>query len=204
YELRFPSQFRQTVLRIPIQALRERISNIERLTATPLSRKNPLAKLAFDYLAGLAGIGDSVDVESKRRLARQGLDLLATVMGEHCKGMVHPSARRTSLLYRIKDYLRANYADSQISLTSVARAYGVSPRYISSLFQDEQTSFGRFLLDLRLQCCAEQLRSNTQQSVLISIIAYRSGFTDMAYFSRVFKARFGACASDFRHRNSVE
>lgn len=199
YELRFCGDFRQTVLQIPYQVLRERISNIEQLTALSLSRKDPVARLAFDYLTGLAGIDDSIDVETRRRLTHQGLDLLATVLAERGKGIVQPSARRTSLLYRIKNHVRANLADSDLSLAGVAGTFGVTSRYINSLFQDERTSFGRFLLSTRLQACADQLRSHSQQGVLISTLAYRSGFTDMTYFSRVFKARFGCSARDFRH-----
>ncbi|KTC43662.1 AraC family transcriptional regulator [Pseudomonas sp. ABAC61] len=199
YELRFCGDFHQTVLQVPYQALRERISNIEQLTALALSRKDPVARLAFDYLTGLARLDDDISIESRRRLTQQGLDLLATALAERGKGIIQPSTRRTALLYRIKNHVRANLADSELSLTGVAAAFGVTPRYINSLFQDEQASFGRFLLGARLQACAEQLRSNAQQSALISTLAYRSGFTDMAYFSRVFKARFGCSARDFRH-----
>ncbi|WMN17049.1 MULTISPECIES: helix-turn-helix domain-containing protein [Pseudomonas] len=199
YELHFSGSFRQTVLQVPCQALRERIGNIEQLTALALSRKDPVARLAFDYLTGLARLDDSVSSESRRQLTQQGLDLLATALAERGKGIVQPSVRRTSLLYRIKRHVRANLADSELSLTGVAGAFGVTPRYINSLFQDEQTSFGRFLLDIRLQACADQLGSLSQRTALISTLAYRSGFTDMAYFSRVFKARFGCSARDFRH-----
>ncbi|WP_409302473.1 helix-turn-helix domain-containing protein [Pseudomonas sp. KCJK8993] len=199
YELRFSGDFRQTVLQVPHQALRERISNIERLTALTLSRKDPVACLAFDYLSGLARLDDSVSSESRRRLSHQGLDLLATALAERGRGIAQPSARRTALLYRLKDHVRANLADSELSLASVAGTFGITPRYVNSLFQDEQTSFGRFLLDIRLQACADQLGSLSQRTALISTLAYRAGFTDMAYFSRVFKARFGCSARDFRH-----
>lgn len=198
YELQFSGTFSQTVLQIPYRALRERICNIERLTALTLSRKDPVARLAFDYLAGLAALEDHTNSDAQRRLANQGLDLLAMVLGERTKDVPQPTNHRTSLLYRIKRHIRLHLVDSDLSLAKVASAFSVTPRYINSLFQDEQLSFGRFLLGERLQACACLLRDPAQQAEAISTVAYRAGFTDMAYFSRVFKARYGASPRDFR------
>jgi AraC-like DNA-binding protein len=195
----FPDNVHLTVLQIPMSALRGRIDSVESLTAVGLSRKDPVARLAFDFLAGLIELDDNIDIEIRSRLANQGLDLLSMALAERCKGMVLPSLPRSSLLYRIKRYVLANLADSEMSLTRVACCFGVTPRYINDLFQDEQTSFGRFLLGSRLELCANQLASSAQQAVPISTLAYRSGFSDMAHFSRVFKARFGTTARDYRH-----
>lgn len=198
YELKFSGAFSQTVLQIPHRALRERICNIERLTAMTLSRKDPIARLAFDYLAGLATLSGEISGESQRRLGHQGLDLLAMVLGERSKGVPQATGHRTALLYRIKQHVRSHLADSDLSLASVAGVFAVTPRYINSLFQDDGLSFGRFVLGERLQACANQLQDPAQQALAISTVAYRAGFIDMAYFSRVFKARYGTTARGFR------
>ena len=194
-----PSYVHETVVQIPHSALRERISSCENLTATRLSRKDPVARLAFDYLVGLTALDESVDLETRRRLANQGIDLISMALAERFKGMLLPSVQRSSLLYRIKCHVRENLTDSEMTLTRVASFFGVTPRYINNLFQDEQTSFGRFLLSSRLEACANQLRNSSQQNLAISTLAYAFGFSDMAHFSRVFKARFGVTAREFRH-----
>ncbi|MFH7495422.1 AraC family transcriptional regulator, partial [Pseudomonas syringae pv. tagetis] len=66
-------------------------------------------------------------------------------------------SRRSGLLLRIKDHMQANLSDTALSLDSVSARLGVSTRYISSLFQDEENSFGRYLLASRLQRCATAL-----------------------------------------------
>lgn len=204
YELRFSGAFSQTVLQIPHRALRERICNIERLTALTLSRKDPVARLAFDYMAGLAGLEGHISSDTQTRLACQGLDLLAMVLGEHGKHLPQSTAHRTAMLYRIKRHIRTHLADTDLSLTTVASAFAVTPRYINSLFQDEALSFGRFVLGERLQACANQLCDPAKQTMAISTVAYRAGFIDMAYFSRVFKARYGSTARAFRETHITE
>lgn len=198
YELRFSGSFSQTVLQIPYRALRERICNIERMTALALSQKNPIVRLAFGYLAGLAALNAETHAEAQQRLAYQGLDLLAVALGEFSSNAIQPTTHRTALLYRIKRYVRNHLGDPELALATVAGAFAVTPRYINSLFQDEGLSFGRFLLSERLQACASQLRDPAQQALAISTVAYRAGFVDMAYFSRVFKARYKVTARDFR------
>ncbi|TRN65696.1 helix-turn-helix domain-containing protein, partial [Pseudomonas syringae] len=131
------------------------------------------------------------------RITEQGLDLLAMALSERVEGQAQGS-RRSGLLLRIKDHIQANLADTKLSLASVSVRFGVSTRYISSLFQDEQTSFGRYLLASRLQRCASDLREPLLANRQISEIAWRWGFSDVGYFSRVFRQRFGVPARQYR------
>lgn len=197
YQLRFEGAFRQTVVQIPRASLQRRLGNIEYLTALPLSRKNPLDRLVFDFFSGLSHLdGQSSGVQ--HRLAEQGMDLLAIALSERGKGQALPGSRRNALLFRIKDYVSANLADTDLSLGTVSAHFGISSRYVNSMFQQEQTSFGRHLLATRLQCCARDLREPSLAGTQINEIAYRWGFTDMAYFSRVFRARYERSAREYR------
>lgn len=200
YELHFDGAFRQTVVQIPRASLHQRLGNIEYLTALPLSRNNPLDRLVFDFFAGLSRLDGQLAEAQQLRLAEQGLDLLAMALCERGKGQVQSGSRRTALLFRIKDHIQARLADSDLSLGGVSAHFGISSRYTNSLFQQEQTSFGRYLLAARLQRCARDLREPALAGAQISEIAYRWGFSDMAYFSRVFKARFDCSARDYRRR----
>ncbi|MGO4003376.1 helix-turn-helix domain-containing protein [Pseudomonas fluorescens] len=198
YVLHFDGAFQQTVVQIPRKILSCRLSNIEYLTAMAMSRNNPLEKLVFEYFSGLMSLDSRLTPTQKSRLADQGLDLLAMALSERGKGQVPNSSRRTALLFRIKDYIQQNLGDNEFCLAQVSQFFGISARYINSLFQEEDTSFGRYLLAARLQHCAYSLRDAALSQARISDIAYRWGFSDMAYFSRVFKVRYGQSARDFR------
>lgn len=197
YQLHFDGAFRQTVVQIPRHRLQQRLCNLEYLTALPMSRNNPLDRLVFDFLTGLSGLEDRMAEAQQTRLVDQGLDLLAMALSERVKGDI-PGPRRSALLLRLKDDIQTRLGDSELSLASVSARFGISVRYINSLFQEEQTSFGRYLLASRLQRCARDLREPLLGKRQISEIAYRWGFSDMAYFSRVFRKAHGMTARDYR------
>lgn len=203
YVLNFDSAFQQTVVQIPRKLLSCRLSNIEYLTALAMSRNNPLDKLVFDYFCGLMSLTQRLTPDQQTRLTDKGLDLLAMALSERASGQVPKGSKRVALLFRIKDYIQQNLRDSEFCQAQVCQYFGVSARYINSLFQQEQTSFGRYLLATRLQQCADALRDTALSQARISDIAYRWGFNDMAYFSRVFKARYGQSAREFRQEPKV-
>ncbi|KPX46640.1 AraC family transcriptional regulator [Pseudomonas syringae pv. helianthi] len=197
YRLHFDSAFRQTVVQIPRNSLQQRLCNLEYLTALSMSRDNPLNGLVFDFFTGLAALENRVDATQQMRITEQGLDLLAMALSERVKGQIQGS-RRSGLLLCIKDHIQANLSDTALSLDSVSARFGVSTRYISSLFQDEETSFGRYLLASRLQRCATDLREPLLVNRQIGEIAWRWGFSDVAHFSRVFRQQYGMPARAYR------
>lgn len=198
YQLHFSGAFRQTVVQMPRTSLQQRFGNIEYVTALALSRNNPLDRLVFDFFSGLSLLDGQLADSQQHRLAEQGIDLLAMALAERGKGQVLPGARRNALLFRIKDHIQSRLVDPDLSLTSVSEQFGISARYVNTLFQQEQTSFGRYLLSTRLQHCARDLREPALAGARVSEIAYRWGFNDIAHFSRVFKARYEMSAREYR------
>lgn len=198
YRLHFDGAFHQTVVQIPRASLQQRLGNLEYLTALPMSRTNPFERLAFDFLLGLSGLDGQLDEPQRLRLGGQGLDLLAMALSERGKSVLTQGSRRTALLFRIKDYVQARLGNAEMDLAEVSAHFGITSRYVNSLFQQEETSFGRYVLVSRLQACARDLREPALARRQIGEIAYRWGFGDMAYFCRVFKGQFGVAAREYR------
>lgn len=198
YRLLFDGAFRQTVVQIPRASLQRRLGNLEYLTALPLSRNNPLERLVFDFFSGLAALDGQLPGDQQMRLGDQGLDLLAMALAERGRQQAPQGSRRTALLFRIKDHVQAHLGSAELSLAGVSACFGISSRYVNSLFQQEQTSFGRYLLASRLQRCARDLRDPALATRQVSEIAYRWGFSDMAHFSRVFRAQYGQPPREYR------
>ncbi|QKZ05451.1 helix-turn-helix domain-containing protein [Pseudomonas eucalypticola] len=200
YRLHFDGAFRQTVVQIPRASLQRRLGNLEYLTALPMSRNHPLQRLAADFLLGLGALEDQLPSAQQVCLGEQGLDLLAMALFQRGQeqGAVAGSARCTALLLRIKDYVKAHLGDAELNVAAVSACFGVTPRYVNRLFQQEQTSFGRYLLLSRLQRCARDLRDPALAARQISEIAYRWGFVDMAHFSRAFRTRFETTPREYR------
>lgn len=200
YELLFNDDFTQIILQVPRLQLTQRVGPIANITATTFTPKHPLEKLTSDFLRGVSQLAGHVSPETAYQLMNQGLDLLAISMTERMASAApSPSSHRSAIGLRIKAYIEAHLGDPELSLAQLASALGLSPRYITDLLSDDQTSFRRYLLDRRLEQSRRCLASSKQSNLHISEIAFSWGFNDLAHFSRAFKQRFGLSPREWRY-----
>lgn len=86
-------------------------------------------------------------------------------------------------------YIRENFA-SDITLSSLAKRFSVSPEHFSRMFKKETgLGFSKYLNSLRLQHAEQLLKSESRQSV--TDVAQICGFEDSNYFSKKFKEAYG-------------
>lgn len=100
-------------------------------------------------------------------------------------------------LAAIKAAIAANLSNNTFSIADVARLQGVSPRAIQKRLQRTGTTFSRYLLERRLDAAKDALMLR-QGEASITQLAYDFGFDDPAYFSRVFRKRYGLRPSELR------
>jgi AraC-like DNA-binding protein len=74
----------------------------------------------------------------------------------------------------------------------------MTPRYVHLLLEETGRSFSEHVLDRRLCLSQCLLTDPNRASVKISNIAFECGFTDLSYFNRTFRRRFGATPSEMR------
>ena len=92
-------------------------------------------------------------------------------------------------------YMSANYAQP-LTLETVAREVGLSPNYLSRLFQESVgVGFREQLNRIRIEE-SKQLLLNTDYS--LADIALAMGFVDQSYFCKVFKRIVGLTPGKFR------
>lgn len=111
--------------------------------------------------------------------------------------LVSERSRSTrSFVRRAEEYVRANYADAELSLDQICEYLGVSNSYFSTVFKKETgKSFVGYLTDYRMEQALRMLTETDEKSY---IIAQNVGYTDSNYFSYVFKRRFGVSPSKYR------
>jgi YesN/AraC family two-component response regulator len=86
-------------------------------------------------------------------------------------------------------YIRENFS-SDISLSSIAEMFSVSPEHFSRLFKKETgLGFSKYLNSLRLQYAEQFLKNSEGRS--ITEVAEICGFEDSNYFSKKFKEVYG-------------
>ena len=109
-----------------------------------------------------------------------------------------PRARFQKILPAV-DYINTHFTGGDIRTEKLAALSGVSVRYFNKLFA---VYFGvsprEYIIRLRLDA-AQNLLSSTVQTV--SEIASACGFTDVYYFSKVFRKLTGMTPSEYRKAN---
>src|SRR5262249_3372422 len=99
---------------------------------------------------------------------------------------------------RTKAWILLNRGSPARALTTIAANHGLSTRYIQHLFELSGESFTGFVLEQRLLSAHRLLREPKSRWRKISDVAAGVGFSDISYFNRAFRARFGATPIEVR------
>lgn len=127
----------------------------------------------------------------ERELAQQAIELSLRRYELHEVGS-RPSER---LMSNVVNYVRANFT-GDLSLGSVARAFDVSPFYLSHLFRREQgCTFLAYVRSVRIGA-AQQLLADTEDPV--AVVAERVGFRSLKTFRNVFRKTVGVSPTWYR------
>ncbi len=112
---------------------------------------------------------------------------------------VCPAPRNTnSYVDDAISFIKEHY-NEPISQETVAEKLGISTGYLSTLFkQSLNTRFVDFLNTVRIEKACSYL---TQNSLKTYEIAYKVGFNDEKYFSRVFKKVKGVSPMEYKKQN---
>ena len=96
-------------------------------------------------------------------------------------------------------FCREHLHDADLSAQHAADHIGISVRTLHARFRQIGQTFGRWLLEQRLQGCRAALRDPRQRTRQISQIAYAWGFNDLSYFNKAFRARFNTTPRAWRN-----
>lgn len=97
-----------------------------------------------------------------------------------------------------EEYMRENYYEN-LTLAGVAEKVGITPGYLSTLFSQKiNKKFVDYLNELRVEHACTYLMQNYLKTYEI---AYKVGFRDEKYFSKVFKKIMGQSPSEYRKKN---
>jgi AraC-like DNA-binding protein len=188
-------------IRIPPKILAASCRNIEDMIARPLDGTGELGRLILNQIETAQRFGPKLDAVANYMIAQHLLDLVALCL--RADGDLAHLARRRGLARARLDAVRADIlrriGASDVSLAQIAAGHRLSTRYIQHLFEQAGTSFTEFVLDQRLRLAHRMLREPQERWRKISDIAMAAGFSDVSYFNRAFKARYGATPSEVRN-----
>jgi Response regulator containing CheY-like receiver domain and AraC-type DNA-binding domain len=153
-----------------------------------------LSKLYADYMPHL----DIVQKVYSLKTSEQVYEYFDILLNEVTK--INEASRLSgveSSFAQIKQYIESNYAKSTLSLEDLANELGYSVSYISAILKKNNTSFTKYLTDVRMDKAKVLLADNN--SKLIAIAA-SVGYEDPYYFSHCFKKYFGVSPIEYRKK----
>lgn len=95
---------------------------------------------------------------------------------------------------QIIQYLRENFTDSNINLTSVAQHFGFNPSYLSRKFKQET---GKSFVEFLIKCRMERAIALARTSEKMFCTANAVGIPDPNYFGRCFKKYTGMSYTEY-------
>lgn len=112
--------------------------------------------------------------------------------------MEEASGEKNRLVEMAKEYITEHYYEN-LTLVDVAQKVGITAGYLSTLFsQKVDKNFVDYLNELRISHACTYLKQNYLKTYEI---AYKVGFRDEKYFSKVFKKITGQSPSEYRKAN---
>jgi AraC-like DNA-binding protein len=180
--------------------LAQAVASIDDALMQLVPRDNEAMRLLTGYVKILQGEIGHMSPELKAASAAHVQDLLALVLGagRDATHLAKGRGARVARLRALKAYILANLTRRDLSIETLARRHGISPRYIRTLFDSDQTTFTDFVLNQRLARAHRCLVDPRFADHMISTIAFEAGFGDLSYFNHVFRRRYGATPSDIR------
>lgn len=197
YAVANPVRVEHLIVMVPKARIVERGVSLDPLMARRLGGTGGVARLALETMrsayrelpgmseAAASGVGDAITQFVHLAM----LDLA---------GIGTATTQREALRERIKQHVSAHLGDPALSVDGIALALNCSRRHLYNAFSEEPDGVAGYILQRRLEACRRAFDDRTAAHRSITDIAFSFGFSNMAHFSRVFRAHLGLPPSDYR------
>jgi AraC-like DNA-binding protein len=180
------------IVDMPRVAVTRASPKAEDLVGSVLSGGGEARRMAMSYI-GLVLQESFADRRLDSHVSQTLLDLFALALGAETDvaELARERGLRAARLDAVLKTIAEGYAEASFSIAVVAGKLGLSERYIQDLLHSTGTGFGERVLELRLQHSVGLLARAEANRSKVSDIAYACGFSDLSYFHRCFRRRFG-------------
>lgn len=198
HHIHSPGAFSKLIVSIPRPLLRGQLAGVEHCTARRIVGTEGMPAIGTGFIRSVAQHANGLGQQAFNQLAPQALELLAASLAQSCPGDIKIGRSRSASLHRVKRYIEAHLHETGLDMRAIVDGTGLSSRYITSLFTDDDMSPMRHVWQRRLEKCRQALLAPAQHHQDIAQIAYQWGFSDQAHFSRSFKQAFGLSPRAYR------
>lgn len=199
YVARHSPQAHMIFLGLPTGLLQRSVGDLRSACNIPISANFSSGAILKDMVQSLWLRRQEIDNEHAHGIANAIICLLSTLHSP----TGNPTSRGigSTRQSEILDYINANLTDPNLNVESIARFFDISTRYLRTLLRNTGTTPSRYIHELRLQHCMENLSNPLLNHLSVTEIAFRWGFNEISHFSRVFTVRFRESPSKVRRKH---
>lgn len=184
----FPEKVSRAIAVIPRRALENRAPWIQRSPIRKISADSSFIGLIQNHLLRLTDFRDDFSEAEAMLLTENLCNLIALASA---RAIPTDRWKPTLQIEAILAFCRNNLSNPELSIQSVASRFKISVRTVHQRFSEHGTSFGRWIVNNRLDACQQALQDPSRRALTITEIAYSLGFNDLSHFNRLYRARFG-------------
>jgi AraC-like DNA-binding protein len=153
----------------------------------------PELRLLTSYLDAVYRTPGLRDPKTKAVIGSQVQDLVVAAVGRADEAAQATAGRgiRAARYKLVMEEIHRRYGEPMLNGERIARALGVSKRYIQQLFEENGRTLSAEIMNERLKAARKALADPSNDGHKISEIAYRCGFSDLSYFNRAYRQKFG-------------
>lgn len=190
-----------TSLRLSRSILASLVPSLEDTLMTRIPEHDYAIRMLDGYLSRLQGGALMGTPELRQVVVSHVYDLVAIALGAVRDGEESAKIRgtRAARLERAKAFIIENINRMDLSVAVVAAHLGVGARYLQRLFEEDGSTFCKFVLEKRLARAHRMLSEPVFSPRAVSTIAYDVGFGDLSYFHRSFRKHYGTTPLGVRH-----
>jgi AraC family transcriptional regulator, positive regulator of tynA and feaB len=197
YEVDFDDLTEITVLRMPQALLRNRIPMLQDVVLDPFSTSRAGVELFSSFLRNFWVLSRCRSLESLGSGLTDSLQALVSM----AIGTDRPpqNTLRNATVERwnkIQRYVEDNLHRPELDALHIADHVGCSVRTVQLAFAARGETTSSFLLNRRLDLAAQRLRGGSRLAIMP--VCLDSGFSDLSYFTRSFRHRFGISPARYR------
>lgn len=192
------TQLDQFSILIPHSDAKMIIPGIEDLCGLSIDGNRGLGAILHSHLRQVHKTIEIVDPQDRPAVLRATVELVAAAFRPEGANK-NSSSFKNAVLRRVQEFILANLGDPELSPSAIASAFRFSPRYLHRLFEESDESVGNWIRIRRLTSAKADLQDRGLNSLSITEIAMRRGFSDASHFSHAFRKEFGLSPRECRH-----
>ena len=140
-------------------------------------------------------------MESAEHLSHAVVDLVAGAYAEVPRAHRDSPSKAGFLRAQICNFIEKHLCEQDLSIASIAGMFGITTRYVHTLFRADHNTVSEYIQSRRLQEAAKTLADPVRATASIGEVAVAHGFKSQAHFARIFRERYGLAPRGFRRRS---